>query len=63
MPLVPFTVTNVNKWGKTTSKLYVTVGKKFQVFDEEKWGKGGLEWMKTQFRLYGRKVNSPVTTR
>lgn len=44
----PITITNVNKFGKVTNKWYVRIGKRWRIFSEQDWAKGGLEWINSQ---------------
>ncbi|BCP41490.1 hypothetical protein MINTMi27_15830 [Mycobacterium intracellulare] len=50
----PITITNVNKWGKTTNKWYVRIGKRFRVFGEQDWLKNGVEWVNAQHMAWAR---------
>lgn len=42
------TITNVNKFGKVTNGWYVRIGKRWRIFSEQDWAKGGLEWINSQ---------------
>lgn len=57
---VPVTVTNLDKKGKLSNRWHVRIGSKWQTFDEQKWLAGGVEWVKTQLKLYGQKDQPKV---
>jgi uncharacterized protein YodC (DUF2158 family) len=44
----PITITNVNKYGKPSSKWYVRIGKRFRVFGPQEWAKDGAAWVDRQ---------------
>jgi hypothetical protein len=46
---LPITITNVNKFGKTTNKWHVRIGKKWRVFGSEEWTKDGIAWINSVF--------------
>lgn len=47
---VPVLIKNTNRFGKTTNKWYVRVGKEWRLFNQKEWENGGIAWVNQQLQ-------------